>query len=113
MFGLPEETPADMEETIRFAKKLNPTYASFHIALPYPGTLFHTLVADNVEGNLFPKAYTGIVPYQTLETITMRAFRSFYMRPRYIAGRLKDRDFRTFYHQARFFFSYLKHRLMS
>ncbi len=113
MFGLPNETPADMEETIRFAKKLNPTYASFHIALPYPGTQFHTLVADNVKDDLFPKAYTGIVPYQTLEAMTMKAFRSFYMRPRYVAGRLKDRDFRTFYHQTRFFFSYLKHRLMS
>jgi anaerobic magnesium-protoporphyrin IX monomethyl ester cyclase len=113
MFGLPGETLEDMEQTIRFARKLNPTYASFHIALPYPGTRFYAMVADDVKGDLFPKAYTGIVPYQSLEAITMKAFRSFYMRPRYVAGRLKDRDFKTFYHQTRFFLSYLKHRLMS
>jgi len=113
MFGLPGETIDDMEETIRFARKLNPTFASFHIALPYPETEFHRLVAEDLGGDLFPKAYTGIVPYNSLENIAMRAFRSFYLRPRYIAGRLKDRDFVTFYHQARFFVSYLKSRLMS
>ena len=113
MFGLPGETLEDMEQTIRFARKLNPTFASFHIALPYPGTAFHDQVADDLKGDLFPKAYTGIVPYGSLEQIALRAFRSFYMRPRYVAGRLKDRDLTSFYHQARFFFSYLKHRLMS
>jgi anaerobic magnesium-protoporphyrin IX monomethyl ester cyclase len=111
MFGLPGETLEDMDKTIRFARKLNPTYASFHIALPYPGTKFHDMVSDNLKGDLFPKAYTGIVPYPSLEATAMKAFRSFYMRPRYVMGRLKDRDFRTFYYQARFFMSYLKHRL--
>ncbi len=111
MFGLPGETLEDMDKTIQFARKLNPTYASFHIALPYPGTQFHKMVSDDLEGDLFPGAYTGIVPYASLEATTIKAFRSFYMRPRYILGRLKDRDFKTFYHQARFFLSYLKHRL--
>ncbi|MBN1297361.1 radical SAM protein [bacterium] len=111
MFGLPGETVEDMEQTIRFARKLNPTFASFHIALPYPGTEFYRQVADEIGGELFPHAYTGIVPYGHLERITMKAFRSFYLRPRYIAGRLKDREFSTFFHQARFFISYLKHRL--
>lgn len=113
MFGLPGETVEDMRETIRFSRKLNPTYASFHIALPYPGTEFHSLVESDLAGELFPKAYTGIVPYDDLEKIAMKAFRSFYLRPRYIAGRLKERDFSTFYRQAKFFLSYLKHRLWS
>ncbi len=113
MFGLPGETLEDMEQTIRFARKLNPTYASFHIALPYPGTRFHRQVESDLGGELFPKAYTGIVPYDDLERIAMKAFRSFYLRPRYIAGRLKDRDFRTFYNQVRFFLSYIKNRLWS
>ncbi|MBN1879094.1 radical SAM protein [bacterium] len=113
MFGLPGETLEDMDETIRFARKLNPTFASFHIALPYPGTQFHNQVAADLKGDLFPKAYTGIVPYESLEHVTMKAFRSFYLRPRYVAGRLKDRDLKSFHNQARFFLSYLKHRLMS
>ncbi len=113
MFGLPGETIADMEETIRFAKKLNPTYASFHIALPYPGTEFHEMARENIGTELFPKAYTGEVCYDDLIRVARRAFRSYYLRPRYIAGRMKDRDFRTFYRQARFFISYLIHRLWS
>ncbi|MCD4652814.1 hypothetical protein K8T06_02645, partial [bacterium] len=104
-------TLQDMEETIRFARKLNPTYASFHIALPYPGTEFHRIVAHDLAGDLFPKAYTGVVPYDDLERITMKAFRSFYLRPGYILGRFKDWDLLTFYNQTRFFLSYLKHRL--
>ncbi len=113
MFGLPGETLADMRETIRLAKQLNPTYASFHIALPYPGTEFHRQVESDLGTELFPYAYTGIVSYPELERITKKAFRSYYLRPRYIAGRLKERDLASFFHQAKFFFSYLKHRLWS
>ena len=40
MFGLPGESEADMDETIEFAKRLEPTYASFNVATPYPGTAF-------------------------------------------------------------------------
>ncbi|MBN1551932.1 radical SAM protein [bacterium] len=113
MFGLPGETKTDMQETIRFANRLNPTYASFHIALPYPGTEFHENVKDVLGTELFPNAYTGEVPYETLEKLTRQAFRKYYFRPRYIAGRLKDRDFSTFFRQAKFFMAYLKHRLWS
>lgn len=113
MFGLPHERLEDMSETIRFAKQLNPTYASFHIALPYPGTEFHEMVQRDVGSELFPKAFTGEVCYDELIRVARRAFRSYYLRPSYIAGRLKDRDFKTFYRQAGFFLSYLIHRLWS
>ena len=113
MFGLPEENIADMKETIQFAKSLNPTYASFHVALPYPETEFFQIVQGDLKGELFPGAFTGVVSYDALEKITRQAFRTYYLRPRYIAGRLKDRDFSTFFKQAKFFFSYLKARLWS
>ncbi|MGB9613862.1 MAG: B12-binding domain-containing radical SAM protein, partial [Candidatus Margulisiibacteriota bacterium] len=38
MLGFPEETEEEMNETISFAQKLNPDYASFHVVIPYPGT---------------------------------------------------------------------------
>lgn len=38
MLGSPGETREDLEETIRFAKRLNPDYAQFSITTPYPGT---------------------------------------------------------------------------
>ncbi|HAM36772.1 MAG TPA: hypothetical protein DEB40_00590 [Elusimicrobia bacterium] len=38
MFGFPDETDLDREMTLRFAERLEPTYASFHAVTPYPGT---------------------------------------------------------------------------
>src|SRR5262249_15807034 len=37
-FGLPGETPELFQNTRDFARDLNPTYASFHFAVPFPGT---------------------------------------------------------------------------
>ncbi|MBI4788756.1 MAG: radical SAM protein [Chloroflexi bacterium] len=38
IFGMPHETEATMEKTIRFALELDPDLAHFMIAAPYPGT---------------------------------------------------------------------------
>jgi radical SAM superfamily enzyme YgiQ (UPF0313 family) len=38
LVGLPGETRANMDETLAFAKRVQPTYASFHVATPYPST---------------------------------------------------------------------------
>ena len=38
MLGLPEETKENCEETIRFAKELDPDIAKFNIAVPLPGS---------------------------------------------------------------------------
>ena len=38
IFGLPDETPESMQETLRFAKELNTEYANFYVAMPYPGS---------------------------------------------------------------------------
>ncbi|MFP5212149.1 MAG: B12-binding domain-containing radical SAM protein, partial [Acidobacteriota bacterium] len=38
LFGFPWETPSDWSHTEALAKQLNPTYASFHLVTPYPGT---------------------------------------------------------------------------
>jgi radical SAM superfamily enzyme YgiQ (UPF0313 family) len=40
-FGLMNETPASMEETLRFAERLDTDSVQFSIATPYPGTAFH------------------------------------------------------------------------
>ena len=38
MFGNPGESEETLKKTINFAMKLNPTFASFNITTPYPGT---------------------------------------------------------------------------
>jgi hypothetical protein len=38
ILGLPEDTPQSMQETINFAKELNPNTAQFYPLMVYPGT---------------------------------------------------------------------------
>ena len=111
MFGLPTETEKEALETIRFARELSPTYASFHIAQPYPGTMFHDQVKESLGDELFPEAYTGVISKKKLLSLTRRAFLTFYLRPGYLASRLKSREFGTLFRQAGFFLRYLWHRL--
>jgi len=112
MFGLPDERLTDMKATLRLARKLNPTYASFHIALPYPGTAFHEQVQESLDGALFPTAYTGRHSEATLNRVVRRAFLSYYLRPRYLWARLRGGEFRSLARQAAFFLKYFKARLL-
>lgn len=85
LFGFPGETPDEMKETLNYAKLLNPTYASFHIVTPYPGTVLHRFALG---GNGFPQyCKTGLTP-QALEQFVRHAFLSYYMRPGYVFQRL-------------------------
>lgn len=113
MFGLPGETLADMKQTLALAKSLNPTYASFHIALPYPGTRFYELVKNTLEPDLFPTAYTGDVSREELERIVRGAFFSYYFRPGYLIGRLRGEGFKSLLQQAVFFVKYYRSRWMT
>jgi radical SAM superfamily enzyme YgiQ (UPF0313 family) len=87
MFGFPGETPDDMDATIEFARKINPTYASFHIASPYPGT---PLYAMSGSSELFPEAYTKEHSLGDLEATVRRAFKTFYLRPGYAWSRIAE-----------------------
>jgi hopanoid biosynthesis associated radical SAM protein HpnJ len=45
--GLPGETPATIERTIRFAKEINPHTIQVSLAAPYPGTELHRQAVAN------------------------------------------------------------------
>jgi len=47
IIGLPGETPDTIEDTIRFAKEIDPDYCNFHIAIPFPGTELYTEAKRN------------------------------------------------------------------
>jgi len=49
VFGLPGETRKTINETVRFARKLDPDFADFFPAVPYPGTeLFEILNSEEL-----------------------------------------------------------------
>lgn len=85
MFGFPGETKKEMEKTIDFAVKLDPDYASFHIAIPYAGTKFYSLAKETAK---YPEMYTKEVSADDLKEIMRRAFIRFYLRPKYIIRKL-------------------------
>jgi radical SAM superfamily enzyme YgiQ (UPF0313 family) len=47
ILGLPGETPATIEETIRFAQEMQPETLQVSLASPYPGTAMYDWVVDN------------------------------------------------------------------
>ncbi len=102
ILGYPGESAATMEHTIDYAIELDPDFANFYPAVPYPGTdLFEKCVR---EGLLTPEAgrdwakmeYSyyllegnGLDARVVMKTIT-RAKRRFFLRPRYLARHAGD-----------------------
>jgi radical SAM superfamily enzyme YgiQ (UPF0313 family) len=89
--GLPSQSQAEMDETLRFAKHLDPTYASFHVAVPYPGTSLHAALTEPPLDR-FPTHLADEHDLAELEAWVRRAFMSYYLRPGYAARRLVSRD---------------------
>ena len=81
MLGFPDENKEEMMKTIGFAKKLNPTYASFHIVIPYSSTKLSEQCGSK---GPFPEVCSKIYSLQELNKITREAFIKFYLKPRYI-----------------------------
>ncbi|MBU2541065.1 MAG: B12-binding domain-containing radical SAM protein [Candidatus Omnitrophica bacterium] len=109
MFGFPEEIKEDFKKTIELAKQLNPTYASFHIATPYPGTKFYESIKGNRKTLDFPQSCPGgNYSLKELTTITRNAYYSFYLRPGYLAKRISGINIRTLPRELRLFIDFIK-----
>jgi radical SAM superfamily enzyme YgiQ (UPF0313 family) len=90
---MPGDTRKSIERTIKFVRNLNPSYAIFSLATPYPGTDFYMKVAgrdliktdDWSKYNLLsPVLETVDCSREELKKLQKKAFRQFYLRPRYI-----------------------------
>jgi hypothetical protein len=104
MLGLPGETREQMRRTARFAEKLAPDYASFHVFVPYPCTVAHQ--RSGCEEPLFPTCAAGHSERE-LRRIVRSAMIGFYLRPAFLlryAGAIHRRGLLK---QARLFWSYL------
>ena len=99
VIGMPEDTRENMEKTINFVKKLNPNYALYSLATPYPGTRFYN---ETFKKNLISikdwSKYTLIDPVletidcssNELRSIQKKAFLKFYLRPNYLARQVSQ-----------------------
>lgn len=93
VLGMPGDTRQSIEKTISFVKSLNPSYAVFSLATPYPGTDFYINASKQnlIKVNDWSK-YTLLSPVletvdcslEELKALQKKAFKDFYLRPSYI-----------------------------
>lgn len=85
IFGIPGETEADCIETLKFALKVSPHFATFYPFDPIPGSPFYRKIAS---GQIDPKH--DMIDRSVAEKIANQAYRSFYFRFRFVLQRLKS-----------------------
>lgn len=111
ILGFPNTTPEEIEETVNFARKLNPTYALFHIAVPYPDTRIYEELykvdSAHVQNDLFPEACVRGEDLIELKRRVRRAYTGFYLRPGYVISRLAKGEIRALVRQIKLFLGYL------
>ncbi len=111
ILGFPGETEADIEKTIRVALDLNPSYASFHLFTPYPGTEY--AVAPGAGPYFVPPTHPQALAFDHLARLRRGAYLRFYLRPRYVLSRLARREYGSLLRQARIFVSQVLSRVPS
>ena len=105
VIGMPEDTKESIKRTINYVKKLNPNYALYSLATPYPGTRFYqeTFQKNLIEIKDWSK-FTLIDPVlqtvdctnEELRKIQKKAFLKFYLRPNYLIKQVSQDGFILF-----------------
>jgi radical SAM superfamily enzyme YgiQ (UPF0313 family) len=93
MLGLPDETLADMEASLKFAQKLNPDWCQFNIFIAYPDS---KLYQEMIQSKKFTQLDEFLISVKTdeydfdsLTQIQRRFFRDFHRQPKQIFKRIK------------------------
>ena len=99
IMGYPGDTPASLDRTIEYAIELEPDFANFYPAVPYPGTELHAkarragLLASEdwsrMEYSYYLLSGNGLDADTVMGAIN-RAKRRFYLRPRYVVRHAGD-----------------------
>jgi radical SAM superfamily enzyme YgiQ (UPF0313 family) len=93
MVGLPDETLADMEQSLKFAKKLNPDWCQFNIFIAYPDCkLYQEMLQSKKYSQLdefLISVKTDEYDFESLAQIQKRFFRDFHRQPTQILKRVK------------------------
>lgn len=116
ILGGPGQKRSDVEETINFALKLDPSYVQFTIMTPFPGTELYAMGLDrgiikkdywreyakNPTENFETPVWEEHLSREELLFLFSQAYQRFYRRPKYILRELlKVRSFGEFYRKAR------------
>ncbi len=102
MIGSPTETRQDIQETIKFMKKLDPDYVHITIVTPFPATDLYRLAmeekvvsgdpwkdfAKNPSSDFVPPVWEKELPREELFALLKKAYRSFYLRPKFVIKKL-------------------------
>lgn len=118
ILGFPTETKEESQKTIEFAKRLNPDFVQFTLTTPYPGC---ELFQEAVSESWHPPRWENFQTYsekpvyipsgrsdKELMATQTKAFKSFYLRPKYIFNRLKKiRSYKEFKKHVALFFNLL------
>jgi radical SAM superfamily enzyme YgiQ (UPF0313 family) len=99
IMGYPGDTPASLDRTVEYAIGLDPDFANFYPAVPYPGTELYNkakrdglLVSDDwsrMEYSYYLLSGNGLDEPIVMAAIN-RARRRFYLRPTYLARHAGD-----------------------
>jgi anaerobic magnesium-protoporphyrin IX monomethyl ester cyclase len=93
MLGLPDETLKDMEDSLKFAKKLNPDWCQFNTFIAYPDSRLYNELLE--KGNYVKldefllSVKTEEFNYDSLMMVQRRFFKEFHMTPRQILKRIR------------------------
>jgi len=107
LLGYPGETEEEMSRTVRLARALNPTYASFHRISPYQGTPLYDALGGSAD-DLFPAFAGSAEERRVVDRAVRRAFRKYYLRPRSMLSRLMRSSPPSLWRQVRLFAGYLR-----
>jgi radical SAM superfamily enzyme YgiQ (UPF0313 family) len=102
IFGYPGETLETMNQTVNYAVRLDPDFANFYPAVPYPGTAMHAKVVKDgllppgadadwskMEYSYYLMSGNGLNDKVVMDAI-QRAKRRFFLRPGYITRHFGD-----------------------
>ncbi len=104
VLGLPGETKETIEKTIKFIDKINPDYAQYCVAVPFPNTPFFDeykkkgwiTTFDWTKYNPlgFPVISTPEISDKELNKLHYQAYRRFLLRPRFILRRISPSNWK-------------------
>ncbi|KPA09288.1 Radical SAM domain protein [Candidatus Magnetomorum sp. HK-1] len=103
MIGSPGETMTQINDSIKFFKKIKPNYVQFSIVCPYPDTDLYRLAlskgiittdvwkkfAMNPDINFTPPVWDEFFSRNELEIIAKKMYRKFYFSPGFILNEIK------------------------